>query len=96
MKTTCKQIKTKTKKFPDFTKRKFVDFLNFMEIEFCWRLFFKIFTIHKPFLGSCEVPQKNVDVYWIHTDRQIDKQGIFMVLGHFIEKHFIDNNIINR
>ena len=31
-------------------------FSKFIKIEFCWRLVFKIFSIHKPSLGSCEVP----------------------------------------
>ena len=38
----CIHYKTKTKNFADFTKN-FVDFQNFMEIEFCWRLIFFLF-----------------------------------------------------
>ena len=40
-----------------FYKKNFVDFQNLMEIEFCWRLIFKIWIRHKPFLGSFEAPQ---------------------------------------
>ena len=29
-----------------------------MKIEFCWRLIFENVIIHKPSLGSCEVPYK--------------------------------------
>ena len=50
-------VKQKQKKFADFVK-KFVDFENLLEIKFCWKLIFEILIIHKPFLGSCEVPQK--------------------------------------
>ena len=29
-----------------------------MKIGFCQRLIFEILIVHKPFLGSCEVPHK--------------------------------------
>ena len=41
--------------------------------------------IHKPSLGSCDVPQKNwthqfssFDVYWIQRNRQTDRQATFI------------------
>ena len=56
-----------------------------MEIEFCWRQFFEILIIHKPSLGSREIPQKigpdrvsRFDVYWIQTDKQTNKQAKFI------------------
>ena len=50
---------------------------GFIKIEFCWRLIFEILIIHKPSLGSCEIPQKKFEpnrysrltVYWIQTNR---------------------------
>ena len=47
-----------TQKFSGFIK-KIVNFQNLMEIEFCLRLILESLIIHKPFLGSCEAPQKN-------------------------------------
>ena len=68
-----------------FHKKKIVDFENLLEIEICWRQIFKILIIHKPSLGSCEVPQK----IWAEsvqpflntnkqTFRQTDKQSIYL------------------
>ena len=55
----CIHSNAKTnKKCRGFSKQNFVDFLNLMIIELCWRLIFEILIIHKPFLGSCEVPHK--------------------------------------
>ena len=43
-----------------------------------------ILSIRKPFLGSCEVPQKNgpdrfsfFEFYWIETNRQRQAKNIF-------------------
>ena len=59
-----------------------MDFENLLEIEYCWR---QIFIIHKHSLGSCEAPQQiwagSVQlflVYWIQTNRQTDKQKIYI------------------
>ena len=30
-----------------------------MTIKYCWWLIFEILIVHKPFLGSCEVPHKS-------------------------------------
>ena len=42
--------------------------------------------MHKPSLGSCEVPHKiwsyrfcRFDVYWIQTDRQINRQATYII-----------------
>ena len=47
--------------------------------------FFKDKTTNKPSLGSRDVPHKiwavqfsRFDVYWIQTDRQTDKQSIYI------------------
>ena len=56
-----------------------------MTIEFCWRLIFEILIIHKPFMGSCEVPHKIwvrsfqlflVFIGYKQTNKQTDKQSI--------------------
>ena len=47
-----------TKTFAFLKKLNFVDFLNLMKIEFCWKLIFEILIIFKPSLGSCEVQYK--------------------------------------
>ena len=52
----CKQI-TKTKNFADFPK-KIRGFSIFSKIEFGWRQIFENLIIHKPTLGSREIPQK--------------------------------------
>ena len=56
-----------------------------MKIEFWWRQIFEILIIHKPSLGSLDVPQKigpdrfsRFDFYWIQTDRQTDRQAKFI------------------
>ena len=80
-----------------FHKKKIVDFENLLEIEICWRQIFKILIIHKPSLGSCEVPQKT----WAEsvqpfsntnkqTFRQTDRQAkyIFIYLFSFITSSF--------
>ena len=66
------------------------DFHKLMKIKLCCRLIFKILIIHKPSLGSCEVPQKCWPnrfgcfcVYWIQTNKQTnnkqtDKQRIYI------------------
>jgi len=36
----------------------FREFLKFNENKICWRLIFEILIIHKPSLGSYEVPHK--------------------------------------
>ena len=47
----CKTIRKQ--KFANFIKIQIVDFQNLLEIEFYWRLIFKILIIHKPSLGLC-------------------------------------------
>ena len=44
-----------------------------------------IFSIHKPSLGSCEVPTKfgphrfsHFNTYWIQTDKHTDKESIYI------------------
>ena len=51
-----------------------------MKIEFWWRQIFEILIIHKPSLGSLDVPQKiwarSVQPFWrlLDTNKQTDKQ----------------------
>jgi len=70
------QYKTKTKKFADFIIF-FRAFSKFFKNKKLLTQIFKILIIHKPSLGSREVPQKfgpdrfsRFDVYWIQTNRQ--------------------------
>ena len=56
-----------------------------MKIEFRWRLFLEILIIHKPALGTCEVPHKiwanqfwRFDVYWIPTNKHPDMKSIYI------------------
>ena len=60
----------------------FREFLKFNENKICWRLIFEILIIHKPSLGSYEVPHKIwarsvqfFNVYWIQTNRQTPRQA---------------------
>ena len=55
-------------------------FQNFMEVEFCWRLFFFTLIIHKLPLGHVRSHKKfrpdrfnRFDVYWIQTNKQTSK-----------------------
>ena len=57
-----------------------------MQIKFCWRQIFEI-LIHKPSLGSLDVPDKFVpdrfsrfDVYQFQTNKQTSKQSIYIEL----------------
>ena len=55
-------------------------FNNLMKNEFWWRQIFEILIIHKPSLGSLDVPQKiwarSVQPFWrlLDTNRQTDRQ----------------------
>ena len=65
----------KNKKFRGFSKKN-RGFLKFSKIEFGWRQIFENLIIHKPSLGSREIPQfgpdrlSRFDVYCIQTNRQ--------------------------
>ena len=48
----------KNKKFRRFSKNKFVDFQNFQKSNFDGGKFLENLIIHKPSLGSRDVPQK--------------------------------------
>ena len=71
-----------------------MDFQNFMEIEFCWRLIVLILIIHKPSLGSCEDPQKN----WVgsvqsflrllDTNKQTPQQAEYIERKRLTETEF--------
>ena len=50
------QYKTKTSKKVRRFHNVFVNFQNFTNIKKCCRQLFEIMSIHKPSLGSCEVP----------------------------------------
>ena len=69
----------KKKNFADF-QQKIRGFSKFSKIEFWWRQIFENLIIHKPFLGSHDVPQKiwarSVQPFWrlLDTNRQTDKQ----------------------
>ena len=59
----------------------FQNFKKFNDDRILMETIFEISIIHKPSLGSLDVPQKfgpdrfsRFDVYWIQTDRQTDKQ----------------------
>ena len=69
-------VKQKLKNFTDFIQ-KFHGFSKFSENQTLLEANFFNFD-HKPFLRSCEVPQKfgldrfsRFDVYWIQTNRQV-------------------------
>jgi len=73
----------------DFNCCSFIDFFSLILKIFFWRLFFPILIIHKPSLGSFEVPQKfwtdrfsGFYVYRSKTNKQThkktDKQGIYI------------------
>ena len=59
---------------------------NLLKIEFCWRQIFEILYIHKPSLGSREVPQNQgpIDsavltfIGYKHTVRQTEKQSMYI------------------
>ena len=81
-----KKIKKK-KNFADFQK-KIREFSKFSKIDFWWRQIFENLIIHKPSLGSRDVPQKiwarSVQPFWRlldtngQTDRQTDRQAKFI------------------
>ena len=73
-------MKNKEKKFRGFYKKKIRGFSKFSKIEFWWRQIFKNLIIHKPSLGSREIPQKiwarSVQSFWrlLDTNKQTNKQ----------------------
>ena len=71
--------------------KKFADFIIFLRAFFTkiknfWTQKFVILSIHKPFLGSHLRFHKKFgpdrfsrfDVFWIQTDRHIDKQSLYI------------------
>ena len=54
-------------------KKKFRGFSKFSKIEFLWRQIFENSIIHKPSLGSRDVPQTNKQ-----TNRQTDKPNLYI------------------
>ena len=63
-----------------------------MTIEFCWRQIFEILIIHKPSLGSLDVPQKiwapSVQPFsrLLDTNKQTDKPNLYI---DDLERNFI-------
>ena len=84
----CLHCKTKTNKnFKDFIKNSFVDFQNFLKIEFCYKQIFENSIIHNPSVGSREVPSKNLGpigsavlafLGYKQTDKQTPKQAKYI------------------
>ena len=62
------------------------------EIEFSWRQIFEILIIHKPSLGSCELPQKlgqiDLAILTFIGNKQTDKQSIYIYIDCDMMKVF--------
>ena len=61
--------------------------------QFCCRLTFEIWIIHKPSLGTCKVPHKfgpdrfrRLDVYWIQTNKHPNQQTNKQTSQIYIQK----------
>ena len=87
----CQHCKTKQKEVRGFQQKIswiFKIFKNLMKIEFWWRQIFENLIIHKPSLGSREIPQKiwtrSVQPFWRlldtnrQTNRQTDKPNLYI------------------
>ena len=60
-----------------------------MKIKFCWREIFENSIIHKPSLGSCEVPIGSAVLMIIgykQTTKQTDRQAKYI----YIDNHNLD------
>ena len=73
-------------------------FQNLMKIQFCWRLIFEILIIHKPSLGSCNVPYtiwaRSVQLLWRLLQIQTDKKSFYLEVFNSILSNHI--NFIRR
>ena len=71
------------------------DFHKLMKIKLCCRLIFKILIIHKPSLGSCEVPQKmlaksvRLFLRLLDTNQQTNKQQTDRQAKNIYRRHLL-------